>query len=101
MASVILKATLDYPFRFGTELGKDIAKYGALLVSKVKQRLEPFFPVKPGDSIHAYIWARTVACPYTGKPIPLSPNWWLQKGDKPVAVLPVFDDNAERRRSAS
>lgn len=96
VASVILKATLDYPFRFGPELGRDIARYGATLAGRVKERLEPFYPVRPGDSIHAYVWARTVACPYTGKPIPLSPNWWLQKGAKPVAVLPVFEDTAEK-----
>ncbi len=96
VASVILKATLDYPSRFGLELGKDIARYGALLTEKVKNRLEPFFPITPGDSIHAYIWARTITCPYTGKPIPLSPNWWLRKGAKPVAVLPVFDDAADK-----
>lgn len=94
VANVILKATLDYPFRFGPELGKDIAKYGALIAGKVKDRLEPFFPVKVGESIHAYIWARTVTCPYTGKPIPLSPNWWLQKGSDPVVVRPIFDENA-------
>ena len=40
--------------------------------------------------IFAYIWARTVTCPYTGKPIPLSPNWWLIKGSDPVAVQPSF-----------
>ncbi|MBM3495297.1 MAG: DUF1156 domain-containing protein, partial [Armatimonadetes bacterium] len=90
VASVILKATLDYPFRFGPGLAKDIRKYGKILADRVRERLEPFFPVEPGESIHAYIWARTVACPYTGKPIPLSPNWWLQKGTTPVAVRPIF-----------
>jgi adenine-specific DNA methylase len=91
VASVILKATLDYPFRFGTNLGQDINRYGNQLADKVRTRLEPFFPTQGGESIHAYIWARTVACPYTGKPIPLSPNWWLMKGDKPVVVQPRFD----------
>jgi len=27
----------------------------------------------------ARLWARTVPCPATGKPVPLSPNWWLRR----------------------
>jgi hypothetical protein len=91
VASVILKATLDYPFRFGAGLGQDINRYGNQLIDKVRTKLEPYFPVEQGENIHAYIWARTVACPYTGKPIPLSPNWWLLKGSDPMAVKPSFD----------
>ena len=91
VASVILKATLDYPFRFGAGLGQDVNRFGKRLAEKIRLRLEPFFPREEGESIHAYLWARTVACPYTGKPIPLSPNWWLLKGDAPVAVHPRFD----------
>lgn len=98
VASVILKATLDYPFRFGPKLAKDIEKYGAILAERVRERLEPFFPVEDGESIHAYVWARTVKCPYTGKPIPLSPNWWLAKGANPVAVRPIFDADASEAR---
>jgi putative DNA methylase len=98
VASVILKATLDYPARLGHELADDIRKYGGLLAEKTRKRLEPFFPVCPGESIHAYIWARTIRCPYTGKPIPLSPNWWLQKGPSPVAVKPVFAAGASEAR---
>lgn len=98
VASVILKATLDYPFRFGPKLAKDIEKYGAILAERVRVQLEPFFPVEEGESIHAYIWARTVKCPYTGKPIPLSPNWWLAKGTNPVAVRPIFDSDASEAR---
>lgn len=90
VACVILKATLEYPARFGPSLADDIRKYGKLIADKVKERLEPFFPVDKGESIHAYIWARTVRCPYTGKPIPLSPNWWLTQSDEPVAVQPIF-----------
>jgi adenine-specific DNA methylase len=91
VANVILKATLDYPFRFGAALGQDINRYGKELVEKVQARLDPYFPREDGESIHAYIWARTVACPYTGKPIPLSPNWWLLKGDAPVAAQARYD----------
>jgi len=100
VASVVLKGTLDYPFRFGLGLGQDISRYGKILIAKVKSRLDPFFPQNDGEHIKDFIWARTVSCPYTGKLIPLAPNWWLLKGDKPVAVEPQFaanDDQASFR----
>jgi putative DNA methylase len=98
VASVILKATIEYPFRYGEDLAKDIKKYGSDLCARVKQRLQPFFPVQTGESVHAFLWARTVRCPYTGNPIPLSPNWWLQTGSDPVAVVPHFDENLPEAR---
>lgn len=94
VATVILKATVQYPAEFGRDLTGDLRKYGSQFAALVRDRLEQFFPVDPGESVHAYIWARTVACPYTGKRVPLSPNWWLQKGSDPVAVRPVFGDAA-------
>jgi hypothetical protein len=86
VASVVLKATLDYPGRFGIDLATDIRKWGRVLSERVEKRLSQFFPKNTGESIHAYIWARTVTCPVSGKPVPLSPNWWLQKSANPVAA---------------
>lgn len=80
VASVILKATLDYPARFGRSLAEDIRKYGKIWCDKVRERLETFYPIATKDeNIFCYVWARTVACPSTGKPVPLSPNWWLKR----------------------
>ena len=98
VATLILKATLEYPVQFGPRLLEDFQRYGNLLAERVHKRLEQFFPINGGESIRAYIWARTVECPYTGKPIPLSPNWWLQKASDPVAVRPVFDPKATEAR---
>ena len=86
VASVILKATLDYPARFGPSLADDIRRWGAVWAKRVEELLADFFPRQPGQSIFAYLWARTVACPTTGKPVPLSPNWWLSKKKMPVAA---------------
>lgn len=86
VAAVILKATLEYPARFGPSLAEDIRKWGKRWYELVRPKLEPFFtPLPPGAEGAAYLWARTVACPTTGKPVPLSPNWWLSK-EPPVAV---------------
>lgn len=87
VAAVILKATLDYPARFGPSLADDIKKWGQRWYELVKPKLQPYFtPLPPGAEGAAYLWARTVACPVTGKPVPLSPNWWLRKGSDPAAV---------------
>ena len=86
VAAVILEATLDYPARFGPDLAVDIKKWGQRWYELVRPRLQPFFtPLPDRAEGAAYLWARTVACPVTGKPVPLSPNWWLSK-DPPVAV---------------
>src|SRR5208337_2355336 len=99
VASVILKATLDYPARFGTSLVEDIRKYGRIWCERLRERLEPYFPLAtPDENIFTYLWARTVACPETGKPVPLSPNWWLRKGSDPIAVRVVADPAEERCR---
>lgn len=79
VASVILRATLEYPALHQGELAQDISKYGTQMAQMLEAKLAPYFPVQAGERIHAHIWARTVNCPYTGKPIPLTPNWWLSK----------------------
>lgn len=94
VASVILKGTLDFPFRYGEGLSKEISAYGAILCDLVQEKLARFYPMESKEFILDYLWARTVNCPYTGKPIPLSPNWWLAQGEKPVAVRPLFDIEA-------
>lgn len=91
VASVILKATLDYPARYGSTLADDIRRWGDVWAKRVEKRLADFFPRQPGESIFAYLWARTVACPTTGKPVPLSPNWWLGKKKTLVAARLLTD----------
>jgi putative DNA methylase len=98
VATVILKATLDYPARFGPDLTADVKRWGREWARRVRQKLAPYFPKNEGESIFAYLWARTVACPVTGKPVPLSPNWWLSKGSDPVAVRLLADPAWDRPR---
>ena len=90
VAAVILKATLDYPARFGADLAAEIRKWGQEWAKRVNERLARFFPKGEREEIFAYLWARTVACPVTGKPVPLSPNWWLSK-NPPVAARLLTD----------
>jgi len=96
VAYVILKATLEYPARFGAELVNDIAAYAERVRSEAREKLACFYPKQEGEEVHAYVWARTVKCPGCGLVAPLSPNWWLQKGSPPVAVRVIAPDEGER-----
>jgi adenine-specific DNA methylase len=95
VAYVVLLATVDYPARFGESLIRDIERFGKAWGDRVRERLAPFFPSQPGEQVLAYLWARTVACPYTGKPVPLSPNWWLRSRDEPVVAVRLIADDKD------
>ena len=99
VAGTILRGTLDYPFRYGPALAKDVDAWGKRLTTRLGRRLASFFPEESTGSVHAYLWARTVRCPYTGKPLPLGPNWWLERsGSKGIAAKPIFDARARMAR---
>ena len=48
VAAIVLKATLEYPARFGRSLVPTIQKYAAQVDAAVRKRLLPFFYVEPG-----------------------------------------------------
>ena len=91
VAHVVLKATLEYPTKFGPSLAEDIAKWGQWVNSQARRDLGEFYPRGRDEHVLAYIWARTVRCPSCNLIVPLSPNWWLsrQKGKtERIAVQP-------------
>lgn len=96
VASVVLKATLEYPAQFGQNLQKHLETWSAKWVRQVEEKLGIYFPKHKDEQIFAYIWARTIACPTTGKPVPLVTNWWLSKGLNPVAIQIVANSELEQ-----
>ncbi len=89
VACVVLEATLRLPLLFGKSLAREIVHWGRRWIEIAAPRLEPFYPQPFSDGkAMARLWARTVPCPTTGKPVPLSPNWWLRRpsGDDEEAV---------------
>jgi len=93
VALIVLRATLEYPARFRETLVPHLRKYLTLLSDQVQEQLRAYYTNHPKDESligACYLWARTVACPYTGKPIPLSPHWWLRRGRQFVAARPLF-----------
>jgi adenine-specific DNA methylase len=96
VAYIVLKATLEYPVKFRERLLPAVKEFCEEVHRRVKSELEEFFPKKPGEEVYRYLWARTVKCPSCGLVIPLSPNWWLVREEKPTDVavkLVVAEDS--------
>jgi len=93
VATAILKGTVSLPAQLGPTFAKVLEDWGAKWASNVEQRLGEFFPRNPNESIIAYVWAHTVPCPTTGRPTPLSPDFWLAHGKagREVAVALEVD----------
>lgn len=111
VASVILKATIDYPFRFGENLTEDIARYGHNLKDSVEAAMAPFtsFGPLPDEQMEALkrslsrapelldeyakeydqtglLYCRQVTCPHCGGDAPLLNSFWLAKEGERMAV---------------
>lgn len=115
IASVILKATLDYPRRFGVDLRAEILQWGECLTTAVRKRISHLFPASKvpseelsfdpavvqsqGESVEdflterldGYIFVRQVTCPHCRGEAPLFNAFSLLKeeGDSwGVRVVP-------------
>lgn len=118
VASVILKATADYPTRFGNALVDEIDFWGRDLCARVKESMDQFFPASavPHDLLNVpaglddlelqrfkaelldgFLYCRQVTCPHCGSDAPLLNSMWLSKqGDRwGVAVKPEADGPVE------
>lgn len=102
VAVFILKATLEYPQKFGrakrkkkdrlgmdheeeyNPLLEDVKRWGNWVLGEARKEIERFYPNDPDGSVPVgYIWARTVRCqnPACGAEIPLIRQTWLAKKD--------------------
>ncbi|HYD16504.1 MAG TPA: DUF1156 domain-containing protein [Candidatus Nanoarchaeia archaeon] len=79
VACCVLEATVDYPIRFGVDLAKKARSWGRKWIERIDERLGGYFPKHEYALVHAYIFARTVACPETGHQTPLVPDWHVLK----------------------
>jgi putative DNA methylase len=79
VAALILRATVEFPARFGLKLKIEFDRVGGKFVKEVKQRLVGVFPDEPRIDMRpdGYLWSRTILCPYCEGLVPLSPNWRL------------------------
>lgn len=99
VATAVLQASVQIPSRYGLGMVPHLEKWGKILIGRVRDRLRPYFPLEAGESIIAYTWARTIACPRTGRTVPLVTDWWLRRDSgKEIAVwLVTKADGVELR----
>lgn len=94
VAAAILRAGVEIPAKHGAGLAVEIREWGTRLCERISERLAPYFELEASDErVVAYIFARTITCPRTGKLVALVPNWSLRGGSKPVAVRLVTERN--------
>lgn len=79
IAASILRAGVKIPAERGPNLAHHLDKWGQILVKRVENRVAKFFPNGPGEQVATYLFANAVACPRTGRLVPLMPDKWLRK----------------------
>jgi adenine-specific DNA methylase len=77
VASIIERATIEYPMIWGKSLSVEIQDWGTRISKRVESKLAACFPRRQGETDLCYIWVRTVVCKDCELQVPLSPNWWL------------------------
>jgi len=96
VASVILKSVLNHP-RINGDLSDDIQRWGNKINQRARERLKEYFPHERGERPLEYLWAHTITCPDCGLKLPLSPNWWLDKGSggEGIAARPNVSESSD------
>ena len=89
VAALILKATVEWPVRYGSALIEEFSQLSRDFICRAKPKYERVFPLEPeGVRIEGYLWARTITCPYCDGLVPLSPNWRLAPDGTGVRLKP-------------
>jgi adenine-specific DNA methylase len=79
VAAATLTAGVAIPARRGRDLVPHLKKYGSHLVGLVTKDMGPYFPSGENEQVLTYIFANAVACPRTGRLVPLMTDMWLRK----------------------
>jgi len=90
VAATILRATVEFPAKFGAGLLDEFEVISSRLRKKLESSLEGVYPKEPEGRVDAYLWARTICCPYCSGKVPLAPNWRLGPKDVGIKVVPIL-----------
>ncbi len=93
VAALVLRATVEWPAKFGTELLREFDRLAKRFVEQALPCYEGVFAQEPsGVVVLGYLWARTITCPYCDGEVPLAPNWRLAPDGTGVRLLPETGD---------
>lgn len=89
VAWLVCRATVEFPRKFGAALHARFLDLTRKFLSLAEPHFREVMPAeKEGTSVDAYLWARTIECPYCGGVVPLSPNWRLDASGTGVRLVP-------------
>ncbi len=90
VATIIEKATIEYPLKHGMTLVDEFNRLAGKFVERRESALKPYFPAEPEPNAIPtnFLWARTVRCPYCDGLVPLAPNWRLAPDGTGVRLKP-------------
>jgi len=75
VAYLTMKASIEYPKKYGEKLVKDVEKEGKRIIDELRKDYEKYYPRHNGEEVKYYLWSWTVKCPYCGKIIPIVDDW--------------------------
>ena len=105
VAGLILRATCEWPQKYGWELLENFQDIKARFLERVRELTRPIYIPRNRNPKHepgppqntevrakryaqTYLFARTLICPSCEGTIPLSPNWRLDSKGTGVRVMP-------------
>lgn len=89
VAGLILKATVEWPGRYGSALLEEFRQLTHDFVCRAEPKYERVFQQESEHvRIEGYLWARTITCSYCDGIVPLSPNWRLASDGTGVKLKP-------------
>ncbi len=89
VAALILRAAVEWPVKFDRELLLTFERVAQEWRRRMQQKLAAYYPQRYGSEQVdiAYLYARSVLCPYCNGRIPLTPNWKLASDGTGVSVF--------------
>ena len=101
VAGLILRATCEWPQKYGWELLKNFQDVKRRFCERVEELIQGLYPDEPTANVsqdhnasetrrqtQACLFARTITCPSCEGTIPLSPNWRLDSKGTGLKVVP-------------
>ena len=90
-----MEATSSAEYPKFTGLERDVLYYANWIRLQAWQRIGQHFPSRDGESVIAWLWARTMTCPNPacGVETILTTSWWLSKKPKERAWIQPRVDN--------
>lgn len=95
VAAFVEKVTIEFPLKHGESLRHEYASVSERFRQLISERLTTYIPASDNSEENvAFLWARTVSCPYCAGEVPLSPNWRLAPSGTGIRLKPKLGNGS-------